>query len=58
MAKCAREPRLKGLLGGNAPVMQYLEQKTLVTWQQQITKFSVKDVNLETLTDTQSQYKI
>ena len=30
-AKYARDPRLQGLLAGNAPVKQYLEQKTLVT---------------------------
>ena len=31
IAKYATEPRLQGLLAGNALVMQYLEQKTLVT---------------------------
>ena len=31
IAKCAREPRVQGLLAGNALVKQYLEQKTLVT---------------------------
>ena len=33
-------------------------RKMLVTWQQQITKFPVKDVNLETTIDTLSWYKI
>ena len=31
IAKYGREPRLQGLLARNALVMQYVEQKTLVT---------------------------
>ena len=49
IARCAREPKLRGLLAGSALVMQYLEQ---------ITKFTMNEVNLETITDTQSWYKI
>ena len=45
IARCAREPKLRGLLAGSALVMQYLEQ---------ITKFTMNEVNLETITDTQS----
>ena len=57
-AKYAREPRLQGLLARSALVMPYLVQKMLVIWWQQITKSSMKEVNLETNTETQSWYKI
>ena len=53
-----RNCEVRKSLAGNALVMQYLEQKTLVTWCQQIAKFSVKDVNLETITYMLSWYKI
>ena len=39
-------------------VMHYSELKTVVTCKQQIAKSSLKEVNLETITDTQSWYKI
>ena len=38
--------------------MQYFGQKIVVTSQQQITKSSTKDVNLGTITDTESWSKI
>ena len=38
----------------DAPAEPYLVQKILVIWLQQITKFSVKVVNLETIIDMQS----
>ena len=53
IARSACEPKWQGLL-----VMQYLEQKTLVIWWQQITKSSTREVNLETITDTLPWYKI
>ena len=53
-AKCARETRLQGFLARSALVKQYFEQTTLMNWQQRITKFSVKVVNLETIVDMQS----
>ena len=56
--KSAREPRLQGLLAGNALVMPHLVQKTLTTWSEEITKFSVKKVNLERICDTESCYMI
>ena len=36
--------------------MQHLEQTILVTWKQQITKFSVKGMNLETNTQWIQSY--
>ena len=47
-------PTLRGLRAEDAPVESYLVQKCLVIWLQQITKLSVKDVNLETIIDLQS----
>ena len=57
-ATFARRPRQQGLLAENALAQPYLKQKFLVTWYWQITKFLVKDVNLETITDKLSWYKI
>ena len=45
----------QGLLAEDALAKQYLEQKILV---KQITKSLMREVNLETITDTQSWYKI
>ena len=47
-AKYARESRLQGVLAGNALARPYLEQKVLVTWSRQITKFSVNVVSFAT----------
>ena len=47
-----------GLLAENALAQPYLEQKILKTWWQQITKFSVMALNLETIADTLSWCKI
>ena len=58
IAKYATGPRLQGLLAESALAQPYLEQEILVTWWQQITKFSVMALNLETVTDTLSWYKI
>ena len=57
-ATFARKPRQQGLLAENALAQPYLKQKVLVTWYWQITKFLVKGVNLETITDKLSWYKI
>ena len=57
-AKSAREPRPRGHLAEDALAKQYLKQKSLVMWYQQITKSSTRKVNLKTITDTLSWYKI
>ena len=57
IAKYACEPRWQGLLAEDALAKQHLLQKSSVICKQQITKFSVRTVNLETITDTQSWYK-
>ena len=56
IARSARRPKSQGPRAEDALAQWYLEQKILVTWFQQITKFSVKDVNLETIIDTLSWY--
>ena len=54
IARSARGPKLEGSRAEDALAESYLVQKILVTWLQQITKFSVKVVNLETIIDMQS----
>ena len=56
IARSVRGPKLQGLRAEDALVESYLVQKILVIWLQQITKFSVKVVNLETIIDMQSWY--
>ena len=58
IAKSASEVRLQELLAEDALAKHYLEERTLVTWIQPITKSSMRKVNLVTITDTQSWYKI
>ena len=58
IATSAWEPRLQGLLAESVLVQSCLERKILVTQYLWITKFSVKDVNLETIIDTLLWYKI
>ena len=53
-----KRTKSQGLLAENALEIKYFDEKRLVTWQQQIRKFSVKDVNLDTITDTLSWYNI
>ena len=52
------EPKEQKPLAEDALTKHYHEQKSLVTWSRRITKFSVKDVNHGTITDTLSWYKI
>ena len=52
IAKSACQPRWQELLAEGALAKQYLEQKSLMTWIQQIAKSSVEKVNLEAITDT------
>ena len=47
----------QGLRAEDVLAESYIVQKILVIWSQPITKFSVKDVNLETIIDTQSWCK-
>ena len=54
IARSARGPKLQGPRAEDAVAEPYLVQKTLVIWLQQITRFSVKVVNLETIIDMQS----
>ena len=51
IARSARGPKLQGPLSEDALAEPYLVQKMLVIWLQQIIKFSVKVVNLETIID-------
>ena len=57
IARSVRGPKLQEPRAEDALAEPYLVQKTLVIWLQQITKFSVKDVNLETIIDMQSWCK-
>ena len=57
IARSVRGPKLQGPRSEEAVAEPYLVQKILVIWFQQITKFSVKVVNLETITDMQSWWK-
>ena len=57
IAISACEPKLQGLLAEDALVNKHVELKSLVTSNQQIKKFSVKIVNLETNTGMQIWYK-
>ena len=54
IARFARGPKLLGPRAEDALAEPYFVQKILVTWLQQITKFSVTIVNLETIIDMQS----
>ena len=54
IARSVRRPKLQGPRAEDAMAKPYLVQKILVFWLQQITKFSVKVVNLETIIDMQS----
>ena len=54
IARSARGPKSQGHRAEDAMAESYLVQKILVIWLQQITRFSVKIVNLETITDMQS----
>ena len=58
IARSARGRKSEGPRAGDAIVEPHFVQKILVTWSQQMTKFSVKVVNLETITDMQSWYRI
>ena len=50
----SEDQKLQGHRAEDALAEPYLEQKFLVIWLQQITMFSVKVVNLETIIDVQS----
>ena len=54
IARSARGPKSQEPRAEHALAEPYLVQKILVIWLQQITKFSVKVVNLETIIDMQS----
>ena len=54
ISRSARGPKLPGPRAVDALAEPYLVQKILVIWLQQITKFSEKVVNLETIIDIQS----
>ena len=54
IARSATGPKSQGPRAEDALTEPYLVQKMLVTWLQQITKFSVNVVNLETIIDMQS----
>ena len=58
IARCASEPKLQGLFAEGELVIRHLKQRNLVIWLQLITKSATKDVNLGTIIDTQSWYKI
>ena len=53
-----KRTKITRVLAANALGIKCLEQESLVTGQQHITKFSEKNVNLETVTDMQSWCKI
>ena len=54
IARSARGPKLQEPHAEDAMAKPYFELKILVIWLQQITKFSVKDVNLVTIIDKHS----
>ena len=54
IARSARGPKSQGHRAEDALAESYFVQKILVIWLQQITKFSVMVVNLETIIDMQS----
>ena len=54
IARSARGPKSQGPCAEDVLAESYFVQKILVTWLQQITKFSVKVVNLVTIIDMQS----
>ena len=54
IARSARGQKSQGPRAEDALAESYLVQKILVIWLQQITKFSLKVVNLETIIDMQS----
>ena len=58
IAKSACERKWQVLLAEDALAKLHLEHRSLVTWWLQILKSSMKDVNLETITDNQSWHKI
>ena len=57
IARSARGPKLQGPRAEGAMAELYFVKKILVIWLQQIKKFSVKVVNLETIIDMQSWYR-
>ena len=57
IARSARGPKSQGLRAEDALAESYVMQKNVVIWLQQITKFSVKVVNLGTIIDMQSWCK-
>ena len=58
IARSARGPKSQGLRAEDALAESYLVQKILLTSLQQITKSSMRDVNLETIIDMQSWCRI
>ena len=54
IARSARGPKSQGPIAEDGMAEPYFVQKIFVIWLQQITKFSLKVVNLETITDMQS----
>ena len=54
IARSARGPKSRGPVQKTCWRRSYLVQKILVIWLQQVTKFTVNDVNLETIIDMQS----
>ena len=54
IARSVRGPKLQGPRAEDALAESYLVHKTFVTEKQQITRSSVTNVNLETITDMQS----
>ena len=58
IARSVRGPKLQESRAEDALAEPYLVQKILVIWLQQITKFSVKVVNFETIIDMQSWCRI
>ena len=57
IARSARGPKSQGPRAEDVVAEPYLVQKILVIWLQQITQFSMKVVNLETIIDIQSLCK-
>ena len=57
IAKSVKGPKSQGLFAEDVLVELYFGLKILVIWLQQITKLSVKDVNLDTIIDLQSWFK-
>ena len=58
VARSVKGPKSHGPRAENAMAESYLVQKILVIWLEQIAKFPVKIVNLETIIDTQSWNRI